>query len=334
MSASRASRFCHLCGQPLGGRYYRYAHGLVVCVACKQSRPACAHCGVPLADADMAHAVSTGAAHPAGGSHRPSGESGTQLLCRRCLRAAPRCACCGQPIAQTWYTFEELLPPSAARRYCERCVRTYPRCDICRAPVALKAPTLPDGQFRCPLCATEMVVGDAAVRAVYDESLACAERVAGIRPAQTPDLMVVGRRQMGDVRMRFAYDVPDGVPGHHVLGFYVRDGGRSTIYVELGLPRPLLLGTLAHELAHAWQVEVAPNASNPFLREGFAEWVSHHVLVAAGHRRVAARATRRDDLYGKGLRHFLAIEREEGRDAVLQAAREVQRGPLTPTRGR
>jgi len=89
----------------------------------------------------------------------------------------------------------------------------------------------------------------------------------------------------------------------------------------MGLPRSLLLGTLAHELAHAWQIEAAPTLNDQLVREGFAEWVSHHVLVAAGYQHAAARATRRDDIYGRGLRHFLNIERRHGHEAVLARAR-------------
>ncbi|HEV2238577.1 MAG TPA: hypothetical protein VGR57_18105, partial [Ktedonobacterales bacterium] len=101
----------------------------------------------------------------------------------------------------------------------------------------------------------------------------------------------------------------------------VREREASSVYVEIGLPRSLLLGTLAHELAHAWQSETAVPAGDPLLREGFAEWVAHQVLVSAGHRAVAVRATRREDTYGRGLRHFLTLERTSGRAAVLAAGR-------------
>src|SRR5581483_6371297 len=107
--------------------------------------------------------------------------------------------------------------------------------------------------------------------------------------------------------------------GHHVLGYFVSSNGRTTIYVERALPRPLLLGTLAHELGHAWQALYVPGARDLLLSEGFAEWVAHHVLVGAGLQATAARATRRDDIYGRGLRYFLEIERTSGRAGVLAA---------------
>jgi hypothetical protein len=85
---------------------------------------------------------------------------------------------------------------------------------------------------------------------------------------------------------------------------------------------------MAHELAHAWQIEAAPNVNDHLLREGFAEWVSHRVLVAAGYQQAAARATRRDDIYGRGLRHFLGVERRHGQGAVLARARGVNSRPI------
>jgi hypothetical protein len=220
------------------------------------------------------------------------------------------------------------------RCFCEHCIKQRPRCDVCAAPVPSGATTLPDGQFRCALCAAAMVLGDEAVRAVYATALAVARRAARIEPRQVPKLTMVARRQMGEVRRRCASEVPDGAGGHHVLGFYLREGSMACIYVELGLPRPLLLGTLAHELAHAWQVEAAPTVADPLLREGFAEWVAYRVLVACGHQRLADRAAQREDIYGRGLRHFLAFESASGRAAVLEAARGRQAEPGRPVRVR
>ena len=129
---------------------------------------------------------------------------------------------------------------------------------------------------------------------------------------------------MGELRRRHERDVPTGsaIPAasHHVLGYFVRTHGANTIYVERGLPRSLLLGTLAHELGHAWQAAY-PAVRDPMLAEGFAEWIAHHTLVASGLRPVAARATRRDDVYGRGLRQLLEVERRAGSEAVLALAR-------------
>lgn len=319
MSPSQSSRFCHLCGHPLGGRFFRYAHGLVVCAACQHARPRCARCNAPMADADLSRLAVA----------RAAGEAASDMpLCGRCWRTAPRCACCGKPITHVEYSFEEVLSLPAKRRFCETCVKHQPRCDICRAPVPPGAVTLPDGQYRCAACAGEMVLDAVGVRAVYDQARVLLTRAAGITLRTTPHLAVVGRREMGEVRRRFAAELPTEAGGHHVLGFFVRDQQDEKVYVEMGLPRPLLLGTLAHELAHAWQIEAAPSVTDHLLREGFAEWVSHRVLVAAGYQQAAARATRRDDVYGRGLRQFLGVEKRHGLPAVLARAQGVLSRPI------
>jgi hypothetical protein len=308
--SARDPRFCHLCGKPLSGRYYHFSTGLVCCAACHATRPRCARCKAPLDDAALAQ----GRAHQ---QHEPA-------LCTRCRQTAPRCAACSHPIAGAWYTFDELLPPAATRRFCVRCVRSRPRCDLCRAPVGPDTGPLDDGQYRCAHCASGMVLGAVAVQAVYDEALTAFARIVGESRGMRPQLEVVSRLEMGGVRRKYERLAPVEPPttgGHHVLGFFVLAHGASVIYVERGLPRGLLLGTLAHELGHAWQAAHAPSLREPLLCEGFAEWVAHHILIASGLRSMAARATRRDDIYGRGLRHFLAVERERGRDGALALAR-------------
>jgi hypothetical protein len=305
-STATSSRFCHLCGRELVGRYIRYETGLVVCRACDDSRPRCARCSVPLPDRVLA-------------ARTP----GQAALCPACARATPRCAGCSQPILGVFYAFDDLSPAGGSdRKFCARCVQHRPRCDLCSAPVADGATPVADGQWRCALCSADLVLDEEVVRDVYRQSLAAFARVVGRRLSETPRLQVVSRREMGAVRRRYAGAAGNPRPeagGHHVLGYFVFSGGKGTIYVERALPRGLLLGTLAHELGHAWQAERAPGLRDPLLCEGFAEWVAHRVLVAAGLQTAAARATRRDDLYGKGLRHFLDLERAHGRAAVLGA---------------
>jgi hypothetical protein len=312
---ARASRFCHLCGRRLTGQYFRYENALVVCAACQARRPRCVRCSVPLPE---------GAPEP--------------RLCAACARAVPRCACCGDLIPTTWYTFEDLVPASAPRHFCARCVAERPRCDLCRAPVSPAATsTLPDGQRRCALCAMEMVLATGEAEQVYNAALAAFRRVLeGGAPGTMPRLTLVSRREMSALRQQFGAAVATEGPatttatvaaagGHHVLGFFVQAHGTSTIYAETGLPRPLLLGTLAHELGHAWQAERAPGLRDPLLCEGFAEWVAYRVLVSQGHEAIAARALRREDIYGKGLRHYQWIERAGGVPGVLAAATGVGR---------
>lgn len=248
---------------------------------------------------------------------------GVAPLCATCARDAPRCSGCAQPITSTWYTFEELLPVASPRKFCPRCVQGRPRCDLCRAPVAENAQPLADGQYRCALCLSRIVRDEQVARALYNDAVSQLAQVLGGKLRTTPQLQIVSRRGMGAVRRRYEHQAvePAGTASHHVLGYYVQANGASTVYVEAFLPRELLLGTLAHELAHAWQTEQGLHLHDALLREGFAEWVAYRVLVARGLSSLAERATRRDDVYGRGLRHFLNIESRLGFAGVMKRAK-------------
>ena len=327
MFSIAGERFCHLCGQRIAGQYVQYTTGLIVCQRCELTAPRCTRCHVPV--------------QAKGASRSRRGV----LLCGSCARSVNHCASCAEPILEVWYRFEELLPAPEPRHFCAACVRDKPRCDLCLAPVGPRSVTLTDGQYRCGLCATDLVIGEPAIRLVYTDAL---EAMTGIVVAplrRVPPLEVVSRRRMGEIRRAYAPDASQtagrmpamparGGPnaqtgdatatGRHLLGFYVRSQGKPVIYVEAGLTRGLLLGTLAHELGHAWQAEqlgAGASSLDPLLSEGFAEWVAYTTLLARSLRTLAARARERQDDYGRGLNRFLEIERVRGRPAALQVAR-------------
>ncbi len=342
MFSIAGERFCHLCGQRIAGQYMQYTNGLVVCQRCETTAPRCARCRAPV---------------QAKGATR-SGRG--VLLCGSCARAVNHCASCDEPIIEMWYRFEELLPTPEPRHFCAACVHDKPRCDLCRAPIGPRAVTLTDGQYRCGLCATDLVIGEPAIRLTYTNAIDAMSSVTGGPLRRIPPLEVVSRRRMGDIRRTFTQDTEQtagrlpappsrsgltapeahrargthgmvgahgGAPTEavrHLLGFYVRSQGKPMIYIEAGLTRGLLLGTLAHELGHAWQAEQLGSSAgdlDPLISEGFAEWIAYTVLLARGFRTLAARARERQDTYGTGLNRFLEIERLHGRPAALQVAR-------------
>lgn len=118
-------------------------------------------------------------------------------------------------------------------------------------------------------------------------------------------------------------NTPVGPEQQHLLGFFQRINEDRTIYIERLLPQSLFQAVAAHELAHAWQSFYAPSTQSLQLVEGFAEWVAYRVLLALGQQREAARLTRRDDLYGKGLQYFITLEHQSGQGGVLQRARQA-----------
>lgn len=331
--------FCHICGRQLSGRYYQYDSGLVVCATCDDRSPRCARCNVPLPPAESALIA------------------GRVRLCRGCRAVVSLCASCNEPIIHEWYTFGEIVP-APERRFCTRCVQSRPRCDLCHAPTSVSPTVLSHGQFRCALCASDMVLQEPAIRSSYVDAVATFQRITGRRLETIPPLHVVGRLEMTSARRQFlqgtqhihhtpapppqqlgrlirqSLPIPDEhaiqrehlddeAEARHTLGFFVRTGDRMAIYIEMGLTRGLLLGTLTHELGHAWQSEQLAHGTphlDPLIEEGFAEWIAYHALKDRGYITLTERATKRDDLYGRGLRHFLAIERARGLGGVLSAA--------------
>ncbi|HEX9069126.1 MAG TPA: hypothetical protein VF807_10175, partial [Ktedonobacterales bacterium] len=241
-------------------------------------------------------------------------------LCHACERDVTHCVACAQPVLGTVYTLADPVT-GVSRSFCAECMETRQRCDLCLAPVVSSASPIKDGQWRCATCAHEMVLDPRHVAEVYSEALGWFELLLGAGLATLPELRISGRNALEEVRARHEAGSV-GAPSAHTLGFYVRDGLSSTIYVRYGLPASLLLGTLAHELGHAWEAERARGLRDPVLIEGFAEWVAYHVLLAAGQRDAAIRATRREDHYGEGLRACLKLERDVGRATML---RQIQR---------
>jgi hypothetical protein len=166
-----------------------------------------------------------------------------------------------------------------------------------------------------------MVLDDQEAQSLYQRVIQQTRTIFEKDVQQVPLLRVVTPTELAAVRSRHEAIIPAiGNAQPHVLGFFEQQGPTRTIYVERALPRITLMGTLAHEYAHAWQADHAPQAQNLFLREGFAEWVSWSLLVALGHTQEAAQATRREDDYGRGLRHFIALEQRSGRLAVFREA--------------
>jgi hypothetical protein len=166
-----------------------------------------------------------------------------------------------------------------------------------------------------------MVQEVADVLTLYHDAVTQVARVLRGQLRESPRLEIVSRRKMGEIRRRYEHRSSEpAAASHHVLGYFVQAHGTSTVYAEACLPRGLLLGTLAHELAHAWQTEQGLHLKDALVREGFAEWVAYRVLMARGLAALAERATRRDDIYGRGLRHFLNVENRFGFAGVVKRA--------------
>ncbi|HEU5367733.1 MAG TPA: hypothetical protein VFU69_04695 [Ktedonobacterales bacterium] len=267
----------------------------MVCPQCERAAPRCTACQQParaLTPVDQAR------------------------LCNHCLNTLPRCTACNKPIIGHYFRFGDSPKP-----YCATCSEQRPACHICGAPLGADGQQLSGGQYRCGECARTMVLDDQAVHALFHMVIQQTRAILERDVQHIPLLRIVEPTELAVIRRRHELLTPPiGAAKQHLLGFFEQQGQERTIYIERALPRATLIGTLAHEYAHAWQADHAPRKQAALQREGFAEWLSWSVLVALGHTREAARATRREDDYGKGLRHFIALEKQQGRQAVFREA--------------
>lgn len=97
----------------------------------------------------------------------------------------------------------------------------------------------------------------------------------------------------------------------------------GVIYLSADLCRREGMAVLAHEYGHAWQYQHRDDIDNveTLLFEGFAEWVSFHVLATLGDREGTDAVLRDSSEYGRGARWFLALEKKSGLAAALEAGR-------------
>jgi hypothetical protein len=117
---------------------------------------------------------------------------------------------------------------------------------------------------------------------------------------------------------------PHRDPDSRTVGLFVRKGHRRVMYVVSGLPQLLLVQTIAHEWAHAWQGENCPLLQNNVVREGFAEWAAYKTLEMMEATNTLARMERQNSIYGEGLRQMLALERRDGISGVLAFCRQAK----------
>ncbi|MGI9060644.1 MAG: hypothetical protein ACR2H5_18935 [Ktedonobacteraceae bacterium] len=297
-------RFCHLCGKKLHGSFYLYGDHLVVCADCNATVPRCSQCNVPSLQLTPVRGV---------------------LICPSCRQKAPVCPVCHIPILGNFYLIDD-----SPIKYCETCIKTRPRCDICRTPLDEHGKVFQGSTgnvTRCATCLQTAIIKPTEAERLYRETYALLKQELQLDIPLLPQLYVVERARLVALNQQSGSlagsDTPVGPEHQHLLGFFQRINDERTIYIERLLPQTLFKAVAAHELAHAWQSFYAPSSQSPMIVEGFAEWAAYRLLLFLGQQRDAAHLTRRDDLYGKGLQYFIALERQLGRSGVLQRAKQA-----------
>ncbi len=296
-------KHCNLCGNPIApntARIYTRKHrspqkGLTICAQCEHDQPRCLVCQTPMAR-----------------------ERAAVGICRECLREGLKCRSCGKHIVG-----EFLLVNGNDGPYCAACYRRYARCEICGAPAGDDAVTLGDGRIVCARCHSSAITDPREGNELFEQVIDQLGSTLDLRLNIRPHLALVDRARLIELSRAAAQE--NGHAAEHVMGLFVRHGRRRFIYVQEHLPRILFIQIVAHEFAHAWQGEQAPLVEDALRREGFAEWVAYHMLDALGAQKKAAQMLQRADVYGDGLRYWLAIETQHGIASVLKQIRVTAR---------
>ncbi len=243
-------------------------------------------------------------------------------VCDDCLKTLPACDCCHIPILGGYSVIE-----GSPNRYCETCMTIRPRCGVCNAPINEQGKIFRDSEGetrRCSNCLRTAITTEQQATPLYRQVQALLKRELSLDIAALPPLTLVGRGRLEALHRQTAAEttsnIPPGTEPVHLQGFFHRANDRQNIYIEHYLPQRQFQSVAAHELAHAWQATHAPHSQPERIVEGFAEWAAYSTLQALGEHAEAERLTRRDDIYGEGLRYFLDLERKHGRQAVLQRA--------------
>ncbi|HUS14910.1 MAG TPA: protein DA1 [Chloroflexia bacterium] len=266
----------------------------------------CSACGADLAAREVVR-LTVGGDDPA-----------AQYYCAECAARSLRCAACGRGLDQTaGHLFT--VAGHTRRLYCPACWER-PHCHACGHPVGALSYQRVDGRVLCDSCHATAVYNPREAEALYARVQDTAAGVLGLELRVGARLHLANRKQIATLRGHPSEVPPDPMAESRAdyVGLFVYSGRMRAIYVEYGLPRIFFCEVVAHEYAHAWQMECAPLLSDPELREGFAEWVAYRVVESWGARLRLDRFRQRQDMYGAGLRRMLAWEAASGTAGVIE----------------
>jgi hypothetical protein len=193
---------------------------------------------------------------------------------------------------------------------------------VCGVPVAAGHVRLPDGRRTCAHCHQTAVYDPAHAQELGQYVARVARERLGLSLNVGADFTLVDNRHLQRLAAEKSPDLRDGQD--KIVGLFIHKGRKRVMYVLLGLPQILLIQTVAHEWAHAWQAENCPLLRDPLVREGFAEWAAYKTLQTMGAANKVALMEQQNGLYGEGLRRMIELERRDGVSGVLAFCRRAE----------
>jgi hypothetical protein len=181
---------------------------------------------------------------------------------------------------------------------------------------------LPDGRYVCGHCHQTGVYHPGQAQTLFEQVAHIVVGRLGLGLNVGTDFTLVDHQHL----QRLAREASPSLQCEpaRVIGLFMRKGRGRVMYVLSGLPQTLLIETIAHEWAHAWQGENCPLLQDSLVREGFAEWVAHKTLQTMVPLKKTAWPGPQDGVHAQGLRAMLGLEQRHGISGVLAFCRRAE----------
>lgn len=229
--------------------------------------------------------------------------------------AKNQCVFCRHDGSQ--YPLEEVRYAAGTQWVCSSCRQKLAPCTVCRLPTNNKA--YRDGRTLCASCLKVNLANQAQAEKLYNKVVGFVDGLLGEKVKPLPPVRICDDDEL---QTRFK----EGGRSIDVIGFY-NPYNPEQIYILSYEPLIDAGATLAHEFTHAWQSRHAVQQDRA-LQEGFACWVEYHYLQSLGESTRAYNLTLHNDPdYGASLRQLLAIEKKQGKAAVIKLGRTGSKLP-------
>lgn len=231
------------------------------------------------------------------------------------------CAVCGEPMPGAIYVWEDKVA-NEKKGVCEKC-SALPTCYLCGMPTWKDRAELPDGRILCARDSKTVVLDDEEALRICREVKDSLDRQIS-RFISIPDTNVT-LAMVDRVNLIALFKIPgNDYSCPNVLGYTERrTNDQQTAYhisLLIGLQRPMLKATCAHEYSHVWINENVSDSRrkrlDPDSVEGFCELVSYVLMEAQGE--TAMLSVIKSNAYTRGqIDLFLAAGRRFGFNEIV-----------------
>ncbi|NHJ38718.1 MAG: hypothetical protein FK731_01705 [Asgard group archaeon] len=314
---------CERCGKPVV-RYATKIRGKVLCRECLTHAPRCSVCNNPIIKiywifdkelvCDYCYKIYE-RCDLCGIPNQFLFTVYQKRICYSCQEKAKRCSACGLPIVGRYYSYK-----NKEGIFCEQCEYLAPHCDSCGRPVGLQYVEISDGRKICNECQrTAITTEKQLLELINTAEKGLAE--LGLHIKNPINFRLISKKLLDKRISEYGAAITAG----RNLGLFQKTIDKMNIYLQTHLPVQLALGTICHELAHAWLSENIATTKQPLhISEGFCEWVAYKILMKCGYHGQAELISSRDDIYGMGFRKFLKYEKKYSLKELLDWAKTTE----------